>query len=241
MQTTDKMKTKSRVILAAAFTAVSLFSFVAGSIVISAINTNRDIPAAQAQVNQTDALVTYSIYDPTFKLVAGTYSHPAGWQADSQVKWDIEAFSQPLKLHSIAQSPDGLSALEFFPTEQFCWLVPNPGFKHPGLPMGDGATLLPPVSAVDAMVHFVIPKLRGNVPNLQILQVVPMPELSNSGTHASTRQHRRRCCSQTQLSTQWRARRRRNLRRQGGFSWRCHQFWWRWSNHSVQLGLPHPL
>lgn len=180
MQTTDKMKTKSRVILAAAFTAVSLFSFVAGSIVISAINTNKDLPAAQAQVNQTDALTTYSIFDPTFKLVAGTYSHPAGWQADSQVKWDIEAFSQPLQLHSIAQSPDGLSALEFFPTEQFCWLVPNPGFKHPGLPMGDGATLLPPVSAVDAMVHFVIPKLRGNVANLQILQVVPMPQLSQT-------------------------------------------------------------
>lgn len=92
------MKTKYWVIFVAAF------CFMAGAIVISAINTNKDVPAAQAQANQTDALTTYSIFDPAFKLVAGTYSHPAGWQADSQVKWDIEAFSQPLQLHSIAQN-----------------------------------------------------------------------------------------------------------------------------------------
>lgn len=134
---------------------------------------------AQNVISATN-VATHQIFDPSFNLVAGAYNYPAGWQAQSQVVWNIEHFTQPLALHSVAASPDGISALEFFPTEQFCWLVPNPGFKTPGQPMGDGATFLPPVSATDAMVHFEIPKLRGKATDLKIVEVVPMPQLAQS-------------------------------------------------------------
>jgi len=125
-------------------------------------------------------MATHQIFDPSFNMVAGAYNYPAGWQAQSQVIWNIEHFTQPLSLHSVAASPDGMSTLEFFPTEQFCWLVPNPGFKHPGQPMGDGSTMLPPVSAVDAMVHFELPKLRGKATNLKIVRVMAMPQLGQT-------------------------------------------------------------
>ena len=136
---------------------------------------------AQAQTSQPNSgnqpSVLYSILDPKFNLVAGTYLIPSGWQAQSQVAWNLEHFSQPLQLHSVACSADGKSVLEFFPAEQFVWLVPR-AMARPGQPLGDGATLLPPVSAQEAMQHFEIPKLRGSAPNLKIEQIVPVPDLA---------------------------------------------------------------
>jgi hypothetical protein len=136
---------------------------------------------AQAQTGQSNGSnqpsVLYSIFDPKFNLVAGTYLIPSGWQAQSQVAWNLEHFSQPLQLHSVASSADGKSVLEFFPTEQFVWLVPR-AMARPGQPLGDGATLLPPVSAQEAMQHFIIAKHRGSAPNLKIEQIVPMPDLA---------------------------------------------------------------
>lgn len=142
-------------------------------------NSQNNGGGAENTVNRlmSHGLTTYQIYDSTLNMPAAAYSLPADWRATSQVSWNIEHFSQPSHMYSIAVSPDGLSAVEFLPAEQFCWLVPNPGFKHPGQEMGDGSTLLPPVSAVDAMVHFEIPKLRGKVEGLQIVQVQAMPEL----------------------------------------------------------------
>lgn len=136
---------------------------------------------AQAQTGQPNSSnqpsVLYSILDPKFNLVAGTYLIPSGWQAQSQVAWNLEHFSQPLQLHSVACSADGKSVLEFFPAEQFVWLVPR-AMARPGQPLGDGATLLPPVSAQEAMQHFEIPKLRGSAPSLKIEQIVPVPDLA---------------------------------------------------------------
>lgn len=136
---------------------------------------------AQAQTGQANSSnqpsVLYSIFDPKFNLVAGTYLIPSGWHAQSQVAWNLEHFSQPLQLHSVASSADGKSVLEFFPTEQFVWLVPR-AMARPGQPLGDGATLLPPVSAQEAMQHFVIAKLRGSAPNLKIEQIIPLPDLA---------------------------------------------------------------
>ncbi len=136
---------------------------------------------AQAQTGQPNSSnqpsVLCSILDPKFNLVAGTYLIPSGWQAQSQVAWNLEHFSQPLQLHSVACSADGKSVLEFFPAEQFVWLVPR-AMARPGQPLGDGATLLPPVSAQEAMQHFEIPKLRGSAPNLKIEQIVPVPDLA---------------------------------------------------------------
>ncbi|MDQ5936377.1 MAG: hypothetical protein QG574_3713 [Cyanobacteriota bacterium erpe_2018_sw_21hr_WHONDRS-SW48-000092_B_bin.40] len=136
---------------------------------------------AQAQTadasTSSQPSVLYSIFDPKFNLIAGNYLIPSGWQAQSQVVWNIEHFSQPLQLHSVACSADGKSALEFFPAEQFVWLVPR-SMARPGQPLGDGATLLPPVSAQEAMQYFEIAKLRGSAENLKIEQIVPVPELA---------------------------------------------------------------
>ncbi len=135
--------------------------------------------SAIAQEGGQPNLATYQVYDQTFNMPAAAFLYPAGWNASGEVQWNLEHFSQPVRMHAAAISPDGLSQVEFLPAEQFCWLVPNPGFKSPGQSLGDGSTLLPPVSAGDILVRFEIPKWRGNIANLQIVEVRPMPELGS--------------------------------------------------------------
>lgn len=160
---------------------LSLIVFLAVCIGIALYGGAQAQSALTGESNQSSVSsvpsVTYSIFDPKFNLVAGAYLIPSGWQAQSQVVWNIEHFSQPLQLHTLACSADGKSALEFFPAEQFVWLVPR-SMARPGQPLGDGATLLPPVSALDAMLHFEIPKLRGSAQNLKVEQIVAVPDLA---------------------------------------------------------------
>lgn len=148
--------------------------------VASLAGAGSPLPAAYAQDGSmaplSQGMTTYQIFDQQFNLVAGAYDIPAGWNAHSQVEWNIEHFSQPLQLHSEAVSPDGSTAVEFFPTEQFCWIVPHV-MRQPGQQLTGGATLLPPVSAQEAMQHFEIPKLRGSISGLQIEQITPVPNL----------------------------------------------------------------
>lgn len=151
---------------------VLAIGFVACFVIFRGAQAQSGLPSSSNQPS-----VLYSIFDPKFNLVAGTYLIPSGWQAQSQVVWNLEHFSQPLQLHSVACSADGKSGLEFFPTEQFVWLVPR-SMARPGQPLGDGATLLPPVSAQEAMQHFEITKLRGSAPNLRVEQIVPVPDLA---------------------------------------------------------------
>ena len=74
----------------------------------------RSVQAQTGQLNSSSQpSVLYSIFDPKFNLVAGNYLIPSGWQAQSQVVWNLEHFSQPLQLHSVACSADGKSALIF--------------------------------------------------------------------------------------------------------------------------------
>lgn len=124
-------------------------------------------------------IATYQIFDQQFNIPAAAFLYPAGWTASGDVSWNIEHFSQVARMHAQAVSPDGLSAVEFIPVEQLCWFMPNPGFKRPGQALGDGSTLLPPVPVADTMTKFEIPKLRGNIPDLQIVEVKPMPELGS--------------------------------------------------------------
>ncbi|CAN5372072.1 hypothetical protein BH11CYA1_BH11CYA1_32900 [soil metagenome] len=169
------MNRKKKLSLVIALALVSLAGIVAYAGAQSQVADSDSTPNVSAA--PAVPAVPYSIFDPKFNLVAGAYMIPMGWQAQSQIIWNLEHFSQPLQLHSVAVSPDGKSALEFFPAEQFVWLVPK-AMARPGQPLGDGATLLPPVSAQEAMQYFEIPKLRGSAPSLKIEQITLVPDLA---------------------------------------------------------------
>ncbi len=109
-------------------------------------------------------------------MVVGTFEHPPGWRAHSQVIWNFEERGQPLQCYASVFNPRGTEACEFLPMESFFWLEPNfmytPGQKF------RGQTYLPPMGALDALTQFAIPKYRGDRRNLRIVHAQPLPNLS---------------------------------------------------------------
>ncbi len=120
----------------------------------------------------------HQILDPQHGLVAARFQHPADWQAQSQVVWNFQNYSSPVKVSARIAHPHTAAMVEVWPVEQFCWIEPNMGFYQPGHDVGGGSVLLPPMPAPEAMTRWLIPKLRGNVPGLQIVGAGAMPQLA---------------------------------------------------------------
>jgi len=125
--------------------------------------------------SQSPAQVVHEIIDQQHGgLVAAVYTHPAGWQAQSQVVWDMQKYNLPLRVFSRVSDPLTGDTVEFFPVEGFYWIEPNWGFGKAGQETA-GTVLMPQMSAGDALVRWVIPRYRGQgVTNLRVLKVQPL-------------------------------------------------------------------
>lgn len=112
--------------------------------------------------------------------------HPAHWQARSQVVWDMQRHSLPLRVFANLFDPTTGDWVEFFPATAFYWLEPNWGFGRPGQEDG-GITLMPPMSAADAIVKWILPHYRAQgVTGLKIvnIQAVDPQRLRTPGSSA---------------------------------------------------------
>ncbi|HEY9422752.1 MAG TPA: hypothetical protein VIW92_15160 [Thermoanaerobaculia bacterium] len=120
---------------------------------------------------------THRILDPQHQgMVVATFEHPRGWQAHSQVVWNFNDTSYPVAVYASTFNPNGTEALQFLPTESCFWVQGNvmytPGQRY------RGQTCLFPMSGLDALTRWAIPKYRGDRQNLRILYAQPVPNLA---------------------------------------------------------------
>jgi hypothetical protein len=122
-------------------------------------------------------LTRHQIIDQQHGLVAAVLEHLASWQAQSQIVWNFEHYSLPVRVSGRVFDPRSLAQVEFFPAEQFCWVEPDLGLQQQGQDAG-GVTLLQPLPAADALLRWVLPKYRGQMQGLRIAGVTPLPQLA---------------------------------------------------------------
>ena len=82
-------------------------------------------------------------------MVAYTFQHPPGWQAESRVVWNYQYLHVPLMSFGRVVNPDALEMFEFLPSALFIWTEPNYGFSQPGQNQ-EGVVHMPPMSGTDA-------------------------------------------------------------------------------------------
>lgn len=110
-------------------------------------------------------------------VVASVFEYPSSWQARSHVAWNLQHVSLPVIAYAQAFNPHGTEAFEFLPVEYFFWINEGYGFYQQGQNYL-GQVCLPPMSAADAMTRWVVPKYRGNRPDLKIVGVSFVPQLA---------------------------------------------------------------
>ena len=123
--------------------------------------------------------VTSQIVDQQQNVVFGLFDHPEGWQVNSQINWIPQNNAQPATVYILAFDPSSGEGFEFLPAAGCCWVEPNFGFNQVGQ-QSYGLTVMPPMSAGDALVKMVINGTRGNRQNLRVLGVRPVPNLAQS-------------------------------------------------------------
>lgn len=109
-------------------------------------------------------------------MIAAMFEYPPAWQATSRVTWNFQNVSQALTVYAAAYNPNGMEWLEMLPVESFCWIEPNYGFYQQGQ-SHLGQVYMRPMTALDTMARWVIPKYRGNRRNVQITVANQVPDL----------------------------------------------------------------
>lgn len=110
-------------------------------------------------------------------VVAYVFEYPEGWQARSDVQWNLQHVSFPLLTYARAFNPAGAELFSVLPLESFCWLQPDYGMYRQGQNLL-GQTYMPPMSAVDALARYVVPKHRSRREGLTMLGAQPAPGLA---------------------------------------------------------------
>jgi hypothetical protein len=128
-------------------------------------------------LTQPPAFSRHTLVDAQHQNIpAAQFLHPAHWQATGQLTWRYEDMSQPVTSYAITYNPTGPEWVEMLPIESFYWLEPAWGFQQPGSKKL-GQYLLQPMRPEDAMSRWIIPRYRGNRPNLQVVHLQPAPQL----------------------------------------------------------------
>lgn len=109
-------------------------------------------------------------------MMAYSFQHPPGWQAESRVVWNYQHLHVPLITFGRVVNPDGLEMFEFLPSELFTWVESNYSSYQPGQNQ-EGIVHMPPMSGIDALARLIIPKYRGDCQELIIVGANPVPNL----------------------------------------------------------------
>ncbi len=101
-------------------------------------------------------------------ITIATISVPVQWRVTSQVRWNYNDVSQPIRWFVRVESPDRSAWLELFPIELFYWLDP---VRSPVAVGGRslGMVHAPGIKMQDALRNYVIAPYRGRNPNLQVV------------------------------------------------------------------------
>ena len=124
--------------------------------------------------------VTHVVRDPIHQnMPVAAFRFPAGWRAQSQVRWNFQHYSYPYLISLQAQSADGSLRFEWFPSEAFYWIEPSwavMGMLVPG--RNDlGQTCGQPLPGPQALAGGTIPRHRGRMPGFKVLGAGEFPNL----------------------------------------------------------------
>ncbi|HYO63851.1 MAG TPA: hypothetical protein VER08_09490 [Pyrinomonadaceae bacterium] len=109
-------------------------------------------------------------------VVAYTFEHPVGWQAESRVVWNYQHLHFPVVSFARVTNPGTPEAFEFLPSEIFLWQEPNYAGYQPGQNQW-GTIHMPPMSGTEALVRLIVPKYRGTCQSVSIMDAGPVPNL----------------------------------------------------------------
>jgi len=123
------------------------------------------------------SLVPYSYHDPQASLEAFSLLVPQGWSVSGGVEWIPSRPAAPVSIHLLLQSPDGVTALEGFPTQYFTWTTnPMIMMTKPRGSLYFGYEVQQPLSARDSLRQYFLPRFR-NFQGLSVLEESPAPDL----------------------------------------------------------------
>jgi len=141
---------------------------------------NNDPPSASASAPApTMQFRVEPIVDKQQGLVLATITVPQDWKVGSQVHWNYQDVSHPVRAGARAEAPDGSAWVEYFPVEIFYWLEP----AQAPIPIGGrslGMIHRPHIDIRDAMQRFVIGPYRGELPQLKVVGSRPISGLAEA-------------------------------------------------------------
>jgi len=155
----------------------------AGAAKSAPAKANSAVPAKGAPAPHTKFRPYDQIDRQLDGIAANRIAIPVDWKADSYLRWNLNAYYNPIQGQIHAESPDGESWVDLYGLEMFVWL----DRAHDRAPWGvrdrSGAIHHPNISLPEAMVRYVIAPNRRNARNLRILGYRPVNNLPRAFTH----------------------------------------------------------
>lgn len=106
---------------------------------------------------------------------------PADWQVSGGIRWALDNPGRPATAQVQVASPDGLRVLELFPAQSCFWtdnrmlLTTNPpGSRY------FGNEVRPMPDPVEALRDMILPRFRGGVAGLRVLESKELPDLARA-------------------------------------------------------------
>lgn len=112
-----------------------------------------------------------------FGIEAFTMLAPAGWRFEGGVKWVLDNPAMPARAAFRIFNPDGREEFEASPAMGFAWST-SPLF-HATMPPGSryfGNEVLAPMDAAAALRQIFVPRMRGRMAGLRVVQEQEIPE-----------------------------------------------------------------
>lgn len=104
---------------------------------------------------------------------------PSDWRFDGGIQWVLDNPGMPAVAAFRVTNPAGTAEFEAFPNHMFFWT--NNQMILSMFPVGSrylGSEVLQPATPVDFLQNVLIPRFRGNVSNLRVVERKQLPELA---------------------------------------------------------------
>ncbi len=145
------------------------------------IKDGQNTPSAPSSAPPPQAFALHQVRDRQHgNVVACVVGHPPVWEARSDVMWNYQDMSLPVKAYAQLYNPQGLEGVEFLPNDMFFWMAEGRMLYQQGQNVM-GQTFMPPMGCVDALTKWVVPKFRGKAPGLRVTRGGNAPIRSHFG------------------------------------------------------------
>lgn len=137
-------------------------------------NTKTDKTENQAKLQK---FYTYSYIDPMVGIEVFRFLIPGDWKAEGAIKWEAVP-ALPARVNFRFYDTKSLSEFNLFPTQDYFW-TDNQMFLYTNPPgsLRFGTPVAQPIDLHTAFTRVIIPKFRGEVSDLELVEEKEVPEL----------------------------------------------------------------